>query len=341
MAERSRLDDRIAELARTLQTVLETLDHARAETEAAVDRRGELSDAVRGALATLDAIRLDIGAVLQREHQLLVDAAHELRTPLTSVLINLELLADEPAGEQEELVQAALRSTRRMRRLVEDLLFFSRAETGRARPHELVDLADVLREVAGELTPLATTHRLSLRAEHAVVLGVRDDLHRLVLNLIDNALRHTPDGTHITAITGTRQGSAVLIVEDDGPGIPPELRDHVFERFARGPARDVPGSGLGLAIVRAVAESHGGSVTLQLPAEGQGARFAVRMPLAGGPAAPRAGEDGLVPRGRESRPAGRLIRLEEPRLCTTLCALRLGSSPTAPPGSLPDVRPVR
>jgi signal transduction histidine kinase len=110
------------------------------------------------------------------------------------------------------------------------------------------------------------------------VPGVRDDLHRLALNLLENAVRHTPPGTHIRAGTDMRDGVATLVVEDDGPGIPPELARRVFDRFVRGAGDGGRGSGLGLSIVRAVAESHGGSVTLESPSGGVGTRFVIRIP---------------------------------------------------------------
>jgi signal transduction histidine kinase len=115
-----------------------------------------------------------------------------------------------------------------------------------------------------------------------MVLGTRDELHRVALNLIENAVKHTPAGTQIRARAERDDGTAVLTVEDDGPGVPPELRDRLFERFVRG-SGDRGGSsgsfGLGLSIVRAVAEGHGGRVELAAPAEGAtGARFVVRVP---------------------------------------------------------------
>lgn len=243
-------DDEVAELARTLEDMLLSLDTSRAETE----------------------------ATLNRQREFVADASHELRTPLTSVLANLELLAEELDGEQADTAQAALRSTRRMRRLVGDLLLLARADARRAVQRGATDLAEVLTEAASELGPMAEDHELSVEAEPVVVAGVRDDLHRLVLNLIENAVRHTPPGTHIHASTAAEDGDAVLIVEDDGPGIPPELRGRLFERFVRDGRGGARGSGLGLAIVRAVAESHGGGVVLEEPEVGTGARFVIRMP---------------------------------------------------------------
>jgi signal transduction histidine kinase len=243
-------DDEVAELARTLEAMLGSLGAARAETEAA----------------------------LQRQREFVADASHELRTPLTSVLANLELLAEELGGEQAETAHAALRSTRRMRRLVADLLLLARADARRIQPHRPTDLAGVLLEVAGELEPVAGNHELTIDAGSVVVEGAADELHRLVLNLIDNSITHTPPGTHILATTSRDGDVAVVTVQDDGPGIAPELEGRLFDRFVRGAGDHGRGSGLGLAIVRAVAESHGGTVTLERPERGTGVRFVVRLP---------------------------------------------------------------
>ncbi len=254
-------DDEVAELARTLEGMLGALDSARANTESMLDRQREF----------------------------VADASHELRTPLTSVLANLELLAEELEGEQAETAQAALRSTRRMRRLVGDLLLLARADAHREQQQRPTDLGDVLMEAAGELGPLAERHELTIGAEAAPVPGVRDDLHRLTLNLLENAVRHTPPGTRVWARTGIEDGSAILIVQDDGPGIAPELRQRIFERFVRSGRDGGRGSGLGLAIVRAVVESHGGTVTLEHPETGSGTRFVIRLPTGPMVAAPGSG----------------------------------------------------
>jgi two-component system, OmpR family, sensor kinase len=116
--------------------------------------------------------------------------------------------------------------------------------------------------------------------------GVRDDLHRLVLNLLENALRFTPPGTKVEVGLRREGGRVVLAVEDDGPGVPDALRGRLFERFVRGDG-DAGGSfGLGLSIVRAVAEGHGGSVSLADPVDGVGARFVVRLPAGAAASAP-------------------------------------------------------
>jgi len=138
----------------------------------------------------------------------------------------------------------------------------------------------VVIEAAGELRPMDDEHELTIDVHRAVVAGVRDDLHRLALNLLENAVRHTPPGTHIHATTSADDEYATLVVEDDGPGIPDELRGTLFDRFVRGGRDGGRGSGLGLAIVRAVAESHEGTVTLERPviSDGTGTRFVIRIP---------------------------------------------------------------
>ena len=176
------------------------MPHPEAEDEVA-----ELARTLEGMLAALDAARTDTQTMLDRQREFVADASHELRTPLTSVLANLELLTEELAGEQAETAEAALRSTRRMRRLVGDLLLLARADARRIQPHRPTDLAEVLVEAASELGPMADRHELSINAEPVVVEGVRDELHRLMLNLLENAVRHTPPGTRVRASTRARR----------------------------------------------------------------------------------------------------------------------------------------
>ena len=252
------------------------LPHPEAEDEIA-----ELARTLEGMLAALDAAQSDTQAMLDRQREFVADASHELRTPLTSVLANLDLLADELEGEQAETADAALRSTRRMRRLVGDLLLLARADAQRENPRRPTDVGDVVIEAAAELGPMAEHHQLSVSTEPAMVDGVRDELHRLVLNLMENALRHTPPGTYVHA-SARRDGDEVVVeVADNGPGIPPELAPRVFERFVRDGRDGGKGSGLGLAIVRSVAQSHGGSVELLAPADGIGTRFVITLPALG------------------------------------------------------------
>jgi two-component system, OmpR family, sensor kinase len=250
-------NDEVADLAHTFEDMLRELGEAHDESEAA----------------------------LARQREFVADASHELRTPLTSILANLELLEAELQGEQQEMAASALRSSRRMRRLVADLLLLARADAGREATLAPVDLAAIAREAAAEAGALSADHPISLDAPDPVmVTGVADDLHRLAGNLVENAFIHTPGGTPVTVSVRRDGSSAVLEVADRGPGVAPDMRERVFERFARaGGDGTRRGSGLGLAIVRAVVYAHGGRVEL-LDAEGGGARFLVTLPAASAPA---------------------------------------------------------
>ena len=271
----------IASLTSTAAEIARTRDPSRRMPEPqADDEVAELTRTLEGMLRELDAARAETESALLRQRRFVADASHELRTPLTSVLANLELLADSLHGEEGDAARSALRSSQRMRRLVADLLLLARTDAAREQPRQLVDLAQVVVEAAAELGPVSGEYDISLDVQPAKVLGVRDELHRLAINLIENALRHTPPGTEVKLTTRTLpDGEVELVVADNGPGVPAELAPTLFERFVRG-AGDRGGSfGLGLAIVHAVAGSHGGSVALEPPPAGTtGARFVVRLP---------------------------------------------------------------
>jgi two-component system OmpR family sensor kinase len=271
----------IAELTSTAAEIARTRDPSRTVPQPeADDEVAELARTLEGMLRELDAARTETEAMLTRQRQFVADASHELRTPLTSVLANLELLAESLHGDQGDAALSALRSSRRMRRLVADLLLLARTDVGRVVPREPCDLAEIVVEAAGELGPVSGDHEIVLDVHPVVVQASRDELHRLAINLLENALRHTPQGTKISVSTSSTDGEATLIVQDDGPGVPPELVPTLFERFVRGAGDRGSSFGLGLAIVRAVAESHGGTVALQAAEGGSGTRFVVRLPRA-------------------------------------------------------------
>jgi signal transduction histidine kinase len=274
----------IAALTTTAAEIARTRDPSRRVPEPlADDEVAELARTLEGMLRELDAAREETESTLARQRRFVADASHELRTPLTSVLANLELLADRSEtgqlpGDLGEAARSALRSSQRMRRLVADLLLLARTDAARVVPREPCDLARIVVEAAGELGPVSDAHEISLDVQPAMVVAARDELHRLTINLLENALRHTPAGTSIRVTTRTLGEHVELVVEDDGPGVPPDLAPTLFERFVRGGGDRGGSFGLGLAIVQAVAVSHGGTVALE-PREGHaGARFVVRLP---------------------------------------------------------------
>jgi signal transduction histidine kinase len=280
----------IASLTATARRIATTRDPSLQMPEPpADDEVGELARTLENMLRSLDAARAEREEVMQKQREFVADASHELRTPLTSVLANLELLqaslAKADQAEDREIVDSALRSSRRMGRLVSDLLLLARADAGRLERHRRVDLAEIAGDAAAEAAPLMGERRFVIENDRPLrVEGSRDELHRMVLNLLDNAIRHTPGDACVELALRQEGGEAVVEVGDDGPGIPESMRAQVFDRFVRGqgPADTARGNGtgLGLAIVSAVADSHGGSVEAAESSSG-GALFVARIPLAG------------------------------------------------------------
>lgn len=208
----------------------------------------------------LEAVRRDFVA----------NVSHELRTPLTIVGGFAETLQDPdvPADKRSEFAKTIFTNTQRMQRIVDELLDLSRIESGHWRPRpQPVRIADVAGEVFGRVAATAKSKgivldtSISLAAD--VVYADRTALEQILLNLVENALRHTPEGGRITIETTPAENGVYLIVNDTGAGIPPEHLPRIFERFYRadsGRSREAGGTGLGLAIVKHLVEAHGGSV---------------------------------------------------------------------------------
>ncbi|HLS55869.1 MAG TPA: ATP-binding protein [Zeimonas sp.] len=210
------------------------------------------------------------------------DAAHELRTPIAALKLQAGLVArardDAARGEALRDLNAGID---RSAHLVDQLLTLARAEPhARAAAGATIDLARVAGEAVAAILPLAQAHgsQVLLDAPRPAELqGDASALHSLVRNLVDNALRHTPSGSRIEVAVESRDDEVCLSVDDDGPGIPVEERERVFDRFYGRSAGDDAGSGLGLAIVKAVVDRHAGRIDLDQSALG-GLRVTVRLP---------------------------------------------------------------
>jgi len=303
MAVANRAMRPIAALTEAARDIANTRDPSlRIPKPTSEDEVGELAATLEQMLRELDAARADREQTIQRQREFVADASHELRTPLTSILANLELLeaelGDDPATGGSAATASALRSSRRMSRLVADLLLLARADAGRAGSVELCDLGSIVAAAVDEVRPIAAGHELVVSAPAGITVdGNPDELHRMILNLLENAIRHTPAGSTAWVELSADGDVAVLEVRDDGPGLPAGSDDSVFGRFVRGagPAdrnANGEGTGLGLSIVRAVTSSHHGSVAAA-SREGGGARLTIRIPLAA--AEPVAGAEAVEP----------------------------------------------
>ena len=230
----------IASLTSAAREIAATRDPSQRMPKPAVeDEVGELALTLEQMLRSLDAARSEREETMQRQREFVADASHELRTPLTSVLANLELLQASLGGadqeEDREIVDSALRSSRRMSRLVADLLLLARADAGRLDRHRACDLAEIAGDAALEAAPLMGERVLTVENDRALPIdGSSDELHRMILNLLENAARHTPPDAQIDLALRREDGDAVVEVADDGPGIPAEMRTQIFDRFVRG-----------------------------------------------------------------------------------------------------------
>jgi signal transduction histidine kinase len=236
-------------------------------------------DEVRSLAVTLNDMLSRLADAQQRQRDLVSDTAHELRSPIASIRAQLEVALDHPDGlDWLETARDVHADTLRLARLAEDLLLLARLD-GQHLRRKPTDLAAMCGSVAARYAAARVPVRADAPAP-CVVAGEEDALSRLLVNLLDNAVRHA--ASQVCASVRAEAGWAVLVVSDDGPGIPAEDAERAFGRFSRlDGARNrtgEEGAGLGLAIVRSTAEAHGGTVSLS--DAGPGLRATVRLPLA-------------------------------------------------------------
>jgi signal transduction histidine kinase len=226
---------------------------------------------VREVAHALNQMATDLQSTLESQQDFVANASHQLRTPLTGLRLRLEALGDEPDAH------AALREVDRLGRLIDDLLRLARASTHEPTGREL-DLADHVRD-AGERWSVRAAeagHRLETRTDGpAPAFADPADVASALDNLVENALVYTPRGSRVVVEAEQLDGTAAIVVEDDGPGIPRDEVPRVAERFYRGRGVTSPGTGLGLAIVREIAERWGGGVDIH--SDERGTRVTVRF----------------------------------------------------------------
>ncbi|MGH2518223.1 MAG: HAMP domain-containing sensor histidine kinase, partial [Chloroflexota bacterium] len=228
----------------------------------------------------------------QAQRAFVADASHELRTPLTSLAGYIDILRkggkDEPAT-LERVLGTMRAEVQRLTRLVSDLVALARLDAGDQLQIRPVDLTRLVEDVYEQAKAMAPSREINLRANDG--LWVQADLDRLrqvLLNLADNALKYTPPAAYVNFAIQAVDACAQVSVADNGPGIPPEDRDHLFDRFYRAErsrTREKGGAGLGLAIAKKIVEAHHGSISVSSPPDG-GTIFAIRLPLTPPPVAP-------------------------------------------------------
>lgn len=243
------------------------------------------SDELAQLAGSFDRMRKRLEQLDLARKEFVANASHELRTPLFSLAGFLELLADEEMDDatRAQFLARTREQVERLSRLATDLLDLSRIDAGHLRvEREEVDLVEIAETLGAELQPIAraTDHRLVV-SDGSPVWALADEERVLQIGraLAGNALTHTPPGSTVTLAASSRPGGVTLSVSDDGPGIPAEHRDEVFERFFRVDGTHAHGSGLGLAIARELAEKMGGTVVLEVGPTGT--RFALTLPAVG------------------------------------------------------------
>lgn len=266
----------LREMAAAAQTIAKGSYGLRV-TATSRDEVGELARA-------FNAMAADLGEVDRQRRELVANVSHELRTPITGVQAVLENVVDGVSPPEPEILGTALAQTQRLGRLVAQLLDLSRLDSG-ARPIEAeeFDLADLGGQAVREASLARDDVTVACEIEPGRHLTSADPalLAQVLANLLDNAVRHSPPGGTVTLTSrAASDGTLAVEVADEGPGIPADDRQRVFERFSRldaGRAADAGGAGLGLAIAREIAELHGGTLTV---ADGPGCHMLLTLPKA-------------------------------------------------------------
>jgi signal transduction histidine kinase len=269
--------------ARSLRPVSRIAAQARALgglSDGVLPRTGS-GDEIDRLAAVLNDLLHRIREEVLRVRRLTADAAHALRTPLTAIRGHLELDAAGAAGGASDPVATAIEQVDDLIRFVNRLLLLEKLESGLGEPssRERFDLLQLARELVDHLRVIAEEREISLecRGESAWVEADAVWIRQAIVNLLDNALRHTPVGGKVAVDVGTLGGAAEISIWDSGKGLLPDQLERVFERYYSTRGGTGAGTGLGLPIARAIARTYGGDVTATSPG---GARFVLRLPVA-------------------------------------------------------------
>lgn len=277
-------------MRRSLQPIDEITERAEGITSTNLSERLPVirsGDELERLSAALNRMITRLDEAFEHINRFSADASHELRTPLTILQLELEGIASHPALSVtlEEQVGSALEETHRMSRIVESLLTISRLDAGETKLDKLpLDFVALVHSTSMEMKILAQEKSIALRTlagDDVWVRGDRTRLQQIAVNLIDNAIKYTPEGGVVQVRVKAERTTAVLEIQDNGIGIPAHAIPYVFDRFFRvdkARSRASGGAGLGLSIVKAICAAHGGDVQVSSE-EGRGSCFRVSLPL--------------------------------------------------------------
>jgi len=262
-----------------------------------IDQRGDhelhplpddqLPTEVRPFVVAINRMLARVSQAMEMQHRFIADAAHELRSPMTALSLQADRLDHAEMSDAARTRLAALRrGIERSRGLLEQLLSLARMQSASAPPSAAISVRHVFRQVLEDLMPLADSRHIDIGVvgeADAHVLIREVDLITLMKNLVDNAIRYTPEHGRVDLSVETSTDAVMMAVTDSGPGITEEERSRIFDPFYRIPGNEAPGSGLGLSIVRAIAERAGAVVTIDYADEAarHGTRVTVRVPGTG------------------------------------------------------------
>lgn len=270
----------VRKMFRPIAALTKEIDQ-RAEQELHPVEDGQLPVEVRPFAVAINRLLLRVGQSMDTQRRFVADAAHELRSPLTAMSLQAERLADADMSVlARERLEALQRGIERGRNLLDQLLTFAKAQTTPALPQLTVSIQGIYRRVLEDLMPLAEAKGIDIGvegAQDAHVLVSELDLITIVKNLVDNAIRYTPEGGRVDLSVTALDGRAVLSIQDNGPGIALAERERVFDPFYRILGTDQVGSGLGMSIVKAISDRLGAEIRLDPADDANGSGLCIRI----------------------------------------------------------------
>lgn len=277
--------DLVRKMFRPITALSNEIDQ-RSEQELHPVAEEHLPTEVRPFVVAINRLLNRVNQSMEVQRRFVADAAHELRSPLTAMSLQAERLADTPMPEQaRERLATLQRGIERGRNLLDQLLTLAKAQATSDIPHAPISVQGIYRRVLEDLLPLAEAKHIDIGVEgtqDAQVLMSELDLIAVVKNLVDNAIRYTPDGGKVDLSVSVSEGRATLQIKDSGPGIAVDERLRVFDPFYRTLGSDQVGSGLGLSIVKTIADRVGAEINLDFSdkVESSGLRVCILIPLA-------------------------------------------------------------